>query len=124
MSCPGAVGRPLADRPALFRAFIATSVHAVPLTSPLIDGLKSGRTLRTLCGWSHPGEALARRSAGYRTAEDVRCRERTTAERVNGRLKDEFGGRNVQVHGAAKVMCHLMIGVLALTVDQLMRLIN
>ena len=69
-------------------------------------------------------EVLARRCAGYRTAEDVRYRERTTAERVNGRLKDEAGGRNVRVRGASKVMCHLMFGVLALTVDQLMRLIS
>lgn len=70
------------------------------------------------------GEALARRCAGYQTAEQVRYRERTTAERVNGRLKDEFGGRTVQVRGAAKVMCHLMFGLLALTCDQLMRFLS
>ena len=45
------------------------------------------------------------------------------ALRVNARLKDEFGGRNVRVRGHAKVLCHLMFGVLALTCDQLMRLI-
>ena len=44
-------------------------------------------------------------------------------ERVNGRLKDEFGGRNVRVRGAAKVMAHLMFGVLALTADQILRLV-
>jgi len=33
---------------------------------------------------------------------------RTMAERVNGRLKDEFGGRFVRVRGAVKVKCHLM----------------
>jgi Transposase DDE domain len=49
--------------------------------------------------------------------------ERSAAERVNARLKDEFGGRHVRVRGHAKVLCHLMFGVLALTVDQLMRLI-
>jgi hypothetical protein len=43
-------------------------------------------------------------------------------ERVNGRLKDEFGGREIRVRGAAKVMAHLMFGILALTVDQLLRL--
>ncbi len=48
--------------------------------------------------------------------------ERTTAERGNGRLKDEFGGRTVRVRGAVKVMAHLMFGVLALTADQLIRL--
>jgi hypothetical protein len=55
---------------------------------------------------------------------DVRCRERTTAERANARLKDEFRGRFVRVRGHAKVMCHLMFGILALTVDQLMRLLG
>src|SRR5215472_7493921 len=68
-------------------------------------------------------EARAQRCAGYELAEDVRYNERSAAERVNARLKDEFGGRNVRVRGHAKVFCHLMFGVLALTVYQLMRLI-
>jgi hypothetical protein len=45
-------------------------------------------------------------------------------ERVNARLKDEFGGRTVRVRGAAKVMAHLMFGVLALTVDQILKLVR
>ncbi len=53
--------------------------------------------------------------------EDVRYNERSTVERVNGRLKDEFGGRTVRAKGQAKVTCHLMFGILAFTVDQLMR---
>jgi hypothetical protein len=48
--------------------------------------------------------------------------ERTTAERGNARLKDEFGGRTVRVRGSVKVMAHIMFGVLALTADQLLRL--
>jgi hypothetical protein len=48
-------------------------------------------------------------------------RERSAVERVFGRLKDEFGARNVRVRGASKVMAHLMFGVLALTADQLLR---
>lgn len=51
----------------------------------------------------------------------ARFRERTTAERVCSRLKDEFGGRFVRVRGCAKVLAHLMFGLLALTVDQLLR---
>lgn len=43
-------------------------------------------------------------------------------ERVNRRLKDEFGGRHVRVRRHAKVICPLMFGIVALTVDQLMRL--
>ena len=45
-------------------------------------------------------------------------------QRTNARLKDEFGGRNVRVRGPVKVMSHLMFGVLALTADQLMRLLT
>ena len=53
--------------------------------------------------------------------EKARYRERTTAERVYSRLKDEFGGRWVRVRGWAKVMTHLMFGILALTADQIQR---
>ncbi len=60
------------------------------------------------------------RSVGYQTAETVRYKERSTVERVNARLKDEFGGRAVRVRGHAKVMCHLMFGILALTANQMM----
>lgn len=58
----------------------------------------------------------------FEPADAIRYRERTVAERSNARLKDEFGGRNVMVKGADKVMNHLMFGVLALSADQLMRL--
>jgi len=57
-------------------------------------------------------------------SEMVRYHERSTVERVNGRLKDEFGGRHLRVRGHAKVMCHLMFGILALTADQFMRMIQ
>ena len=60
------------------------------------------------------------RLTGYQTAETVRYKERSTVERVNARLKDEFGGRVVRVRGHAKVMCHLMFGILALTANQMM----
>lgn len=56
--------------------------------------------------------------------EKIRYNERTTAERVNSRLKDEFGGRNVRVRGSVKVMCHLMFGVLVLAADQLLKLMT
>ena len=59
------------------------------------------------------------RLVGHKLAETIRYNERSTVERVNGRLKDEFGGRFLRVRGAAKVMCHLMFGVLALTVNQM-----
>jgi Transposase DDE domain/Transposase domain (DUF772) len=55
-------------------------------------------------------------------AEQSRFRERTMVERVYARLKDEFGGRQMRVRGASKIMAHLMFGVLVLTVDQCLRL--
>ena len=53
--------------------------------------------------------------------EAQRYKERSTAERINARLKDEFGGVSVRVRGHSKIMTHLMFGILALTADQLMR---
>lgn len=69
-------------------------------------------------------EARRRKLVGHKTAEEVRYNERSSAERVNGRLKDEFGGRTVRVRGPEKVLCHLTFGLIALTVDQLIRLIT
>jgi len=57
-------------------------------------------------------------------AQKDRFKERSMVERVNGRLKDEFGASQIRVRGAVKVMAHLMFGVLALTVDQWLRLIE
>ena len=64
------------------------------------------------------------RLVGYKPAEASRYHERSTVERVNARLKDEFGGRMVRVRGHAKVMCHLMFGILALTANQLMTFVT
>ncbi len=56
--------------------------------------------------------------------EAERYKIRTQAERVNARLKDEFGANFVRVRGHAKVAAHLMLGVLVLSADQLLRLIT
>ena len=56
-------------------------------------------------------------------AEQDRFRERTMGERVYARLKDEFGGQQIRVRGASKIMAHRMFGVLALTADQILRLV-
>ena len=60
----------------------------------------------------------------FERPEDRRYKERTTVERVYARLKDEFGGRMIRVRGYAKVLAHLMFGILALTADQLLRLVS
>ncbi len=59
------------------------------------------------------------------TPSEAQCyKERSQAERTNARLKDDYGGRQVRVRGNAKVMSHLMFGILALTAEQWMRLLT
>jgi hypothetical protein len=61
---------------------------------------------------------------GHRMAEDIRYNERSSAERVNANLKENHGGRTVHVRGPAKVMCHLMFGVLVIAATQIIRLVT
>ncbi len=57
-------------------------------------------------------------------AEKVRYRERSTVERGNSDLKDNYGARHVIVKGHDKVYTHLMFGVIAITVKQLFNMLN
>jgi len=87
---------------------------------PIID-----QNPRTTSGKQQKGEETkARARINIKPSEAVRYNERSTVERVNARLKDEFGGRHLRVRGHAKAMCHLMFGILALTADQFMRMIQ
>ena len=52
-------------------------------------------------------------------AHALRFNERSASERVNSLLKQRYGGRWVRVRGGAKVMCHLMFGLIALTAHAL-----
>ena len=104
-------------------AYDAPGIHAhsrslghVPIIDPHPRGAVGKQMLRA--------ENKARAAINMKPSEMVRYHERSTVERVNGRLKDEFGGRHLRVRGHAKAMCHLMFGILALTADQLMRMIQ
>ena len=55
--------------------------------------------------------------------EAQRYKERSSVERANSRLKEDFGANNVMVKGHNKVTQHLMFGVIVLFADQLMRLL-
>ncbi len=63
-----------------------------------------------------------RKRLPFAPAQETRYKLRSMSERVNARFKDGFGGRMIRVRGAQKVMAHLMFGLLALTVDQLLKL--
>src|ERR1039457_4013336 len=63
---PGLPGRPLKDRHALARSFVAKAVLGLATTAALIERLAVDRTLRRLCGWeraaSVPGESTFSRA--------------------------------------------------------------
>ena len=85
---------------------------------PLIDrNFRAQNEAKAECA-----EEVARmKLVGMTDPDDKLFDFRTMAERVNARLKDEFGARFVRVRGAIKVKCHLMFGVLVLAVDQILR---
>jgi hypothetical protein len=56
--------------------------------------------------------------------EVERYKMRTSSERANSRLKEDFGANNVMVKGHVKVTLHLMLGVVVLFADQLLRLLG
>ena len=56
--------------------------------------------------------------------EAERYKMRSSAERANSRLKEDFGANNVMVKGHSKVTQHLMFGVIVLFADQLIRLLG
>jgi hypothetical protein len=86
---------------------------------PLIDTVARSAAQKA----DHEAETRARRTINLPTAEAVRFKARTASERVFGRLKDQAGGSTVRLRGPAKVMCHLMFGILVLAVDQVTRLV-
>ena len=49
--------------------------------------------------------------------------QRSSVERANSYLKDNHGGRNVRVRGAARVMTHLMFGIIVIAGTQLFHLL-
>jgi len=60
----------------------------------------------------------------FEPATKIRYKERTTAERANARLKDDFGCEKIRVKGFKKVSLHLMFSVIVLVGDQLLRLLQ
>lgn len=57
-------------------------------------------------------------------AQKIRYRERSTTERGNLDLKDNYGARHVRVKGHLNVFFHLMLGVVAITVKQLFNILE
>jgi uncharacterized protein (DUF4415 family) len=56
--------------------------------------------------------------------EAERYKERSSAERVNSQLKDNYGARMIRVRGDKKVFTELMFGLLGIAVEQTLRLLT
>ena len=69
-------------------------------------------------------EAKRRGILNFKFPDEIRYNERSGAERVNARLKDDYGATTLRVRGHAKVYRHLTFGILALAADQLLQLIS
>jgi Transposase DDE domain/Transposase domain (DUF772) len=103
--------------------------HSVALGhKPIIDPVQRYRVVRTkvpLRKDSHARKVVTTCEPIHRElapAERIRFRQRSAVERVNSRLKDHFGARHIRYRGATKIMAQLMFGVLALTIDQWLKL--
>ena len=89
----------------------------------LVRNDKAHRTANRWHGGGAEALGLPERVSRRRFPEERRYVVRSGSERINGRLKDEFGARHVRVRGYDKVLAHLMFGMTVLTASQLMRLI-
>ena len=92
--CDGGPGRPLDDRQALARAFIAKAVLNLATTAALIERLAVDATLRRLCGWTRaaqvPGEWTFSRA--FAEFADMGLAERAHASLIDRTLKDHLVG--------------------------------
>jgi Transposase DDE domain/Transposase domain (DUF772) len=69
----GGPGRPLDDRQALARAFVAKAVLDLPTTSMLIERLAVDATLRRLCGWERAAAVPSESTFSRAFAELAEC---------------------------------------------------
>jgi hypothetical protein len=53
-----------------------------------------------------------------------RYKARSSAERVNSDLKDNHGGRTLRVRGAAKAGLHLFFGLIVMSAEALLRMVQ
>ena len=120
-------------------ASLHDSQVAIPLTKRTAERVTS---LYDLMDSAYDAEPIhqASREAGHRPLIDpnkrrgaavpfdpptaLRFRERTTAERGNSRLKDDFGARHLRVRGHAKAHLHVMFGIVALFADQWLKFVR
>lgn len=69
-------------------------------------------------------EKARKKLLNFQTAEDKRYKERFPKERFNASYKDYSGGDSIIFRGHAKVLCHVMFGVLVFTATTIVSLLK
>ena len=98
-------GRPLEDRAALARAFLAKAVLDVPTTRGLVERLRTEGLLRRLCGWKAaggvPSEATFSRAFAEFAASDLpgRLHEALLDRRLKGHLAGHVSRDSTAIPG-------------------------
>ena len=106
----------------------AMSAARVQSLYDLMDAAYDAAAIRAYSLWlghvpiidPHPRKGKA---VEMTAAQKRRYDERSTAERGFSMFKEGFGGRQVRVRGHAKVLAHVMFGLLALTAERLLNLL-
>ncbi len=92
----GYPGWPAEDRAAIARAFVAKMVYNMPTTRVLLDRLKTGISLRRICGWERindiPSESTFSRA--FAEFSDSQLPERVHESFIKKSYKDEIVGHN------------------------------
>jgi hypothetical protein len=104
----GVVGRPMAERAALARAFMAKGVFNLPTTSALIERVQMDKTLRRLCGWERrseiPSEATFSRAFAEFAAGELasRMHEALIKQTLGDQLIGHVARDATAIHGREK----------------------
>ncbi|MCY4151398.1 MAG: transposase, partial [Aestuariivita sp.] len=88
-------GRPLEDRRALARSFIAKAVWNLPTTRALLDRLQCDPKMRRLCGWERVGDIPSESTFSRAFAEfaDMALPERLHAALIESAFADTVVGQ-------------------------------
>ena len=89
-------GRPLSDRKAIARAFVAKAVYNSSTTRELLDRLKSDKALRRICGWER-----------WNQIPDESTFSRAFAEFAESRLPEEVHEALIQKHMSEHLVGHI-----------------
>ena len=92
----GLLGRPINDRGAIARAFIAKMVYHLPTTRALLDRLKTDYSLRRICDWERVNDIPEEWTFSRAFSEFAQSKlpERVHEHLIKAHYKNEIVGHN------------------------------